>query len=142
MISYCVFVAGVPLAFFFLLLFLPLQPILVWMACFCIFRGAVKLPPTSIWSLTVPTWSFLALVGVRFLAVWVCVMAMFFAVGLMVRALLPSALLIRAATAWAHGLRSQAATSPQGHGVPLLRLLRLHLPGAPLVVMLWWSALV
>src|ERR1044072_3902328 len=109
------------------------------MACFCIFRGAVKLPPMSIWSLTVPAWSFLALVGVRFLAVWVCAMAMFFAVDLMVRALLPSAILIRAATAWTHELRSQAAPSPQGRGVLRLRLLQLHLPGAPLVMMTWWS---
>src|SRR3954462_11835613 len=107
------------------------------MAYFCIFRGAVKLPPMSIWSLTVPAWSFLALVGVRFLAVWVCAMAMFFAVDLMARALLPTALLIRAATAWTHELRCPAATAPQGRGVLCLRLLRLHLPGAPLVVMPW-----
>src|ERR1041384_2110306 len=111
------------------------------MACFCIFRGAVKLPPTLIWSLTVPVWSFLALVGVRSLAFWVCVTATFFAVSSTVRALLPSAPLIQAATAWIHGLRSRATTSPQGRGVLRRRLLRLHLPGAPLVVVLWRSAL-
>src|ERR1044072_4297035 len=104
------------------------------MACFCIFRGAVKLPPMLIWSLTVLAWSFLALVGVRFLAVWVCAMAMFSAVGSMVRALLASVLLIRPATVGTHELRSQAARSPQGRGVLLLRLPRLHLPRAPLVV--------
>src|ERR1041384_7890633 len=107
------------------------------MACFCVFRGAVRLPPMLIWSLTVLAWSFLALVGVHFLVAWVCAMAMFSAVGSMVRVLLPSVLLIRAATVWTHELRIQAARSPQGREVLLLRLLRLRLPGAPLVVMLW-----
>ena len=62
---------------------------------------------------------------------------MCFDVGLMVRALSPSALLIRAATAWTRACRSQAVVTPQGQGVLRRRLLRLRLPGAPLVVTPW-----
>jgi len=64
-----------------------------------------------------------------------------FAVGLMVKALSPSALLIRAATAWTRAHKSQAATIPQGRGVLRRRLLQLHLPATPPVVMLYWLAL-
>jgi hypothetical protein len=52
MTFYCAFVALVPLAFFFLLPFLPLFLSLVWTDCFFIFRGAVDLLPMLIWRLT------------------------------------------------------------------------------------------
>src|ERR1041385_3775981 len=43
MILFCVFVAKVPIASFFPLIFLPLSLNAAWMACFCTFRGAVDL---------------------------------------------------------------------------------------------------
>src|SRR4051812_30577557 len=46
--SSCAFVARMPLAFFFLLPFMPLFLSLVWTACFFIFRGAVDLLPMLI----------------------------------------------------------------------------------------------
>ena len=48
------FVARAPIAFFFLLLFPPLSLNVAWMACFCIFRGAVDLLLMLIWRLIAP----------------------------------------------------------------------------------------
>src|ERR1041385_146138 len=55
---------------------------------------------------------------------------------LMAKILSPSALLTRAAIAWIHTGRRQAATVPTGQGVLRLRLQLLHPPATPRVVML------
>src|SRR3954463_2065560 len=51
MILFCVFVAKVPIASFFPLLFLPLSLNVAWMACFCTFKGAVGLLLMLTWRL-------------------------------------------------------------------------------------------
>jgi hypothetical protein len=54
MTFFYMFVAKVPIAFFFLLLFPPLSLNVAWMACFCIFKGAVDLLLMLTWRLIVP----------------------------------------------------------------------------------------
>ena len=53
MIFFYAFVVVTPLAFFFLLPFLPLSLSVAWMACFFIFRGAVNLLLMLSWRLIV-----------------------------------------------------------------------------------------
>ena len=54
MTFFCAFVARVPLAFFFLLLFPPLSLNVAWMVCCFVFRGAVNLLLMLSWRLIAP----------------------------------------------------------------------------------------